>query len=283
MRLKDFIDNTVFSLEALYPEREAWNIVSVLLEKRLGLLSWEQVLRGDDEMDFSALDPDVRRLLRGEPLQYVICETEFYGRTFKVDPSVLIPRPETELLVEKALELIPSSCARVLDLCTGSGAIAWTLALERSEWKVDAVDISTDALRVAEGQFSGAPHDNRPRFLEGDVLDAGFLGTLGEYDLIVSNPPYIMEREKPSMRAHVLDYEPPIALFVPDDDPLVFYGAIARGARTLLRAGGCGIVECNELLCGQTACVFEREGLKEVSIKSDLSSKMRFVSFFKGV
>lgn len=283
MRLKDFIDNTVSSLEGLYPEREARNIVSILLEKRLHLLSWEQVLKGDEERDFSFLEPDVKRLLHGEPLQYVISEAEFYGRTFKVDSSVLIPRPETEVLVGKALELAPLSQARVLDLCTGSGAIAWTLALERREWKVDAVDISQDALKVAEGQFCGAQYDNRPRFLEGDVLDAGFLSTLGEYDLIVSNPPYIMEGEKFFMRANVLDYEPSIALFVPNYDPLVFYRAIAHGARSLLRSGGCGIVECNELLCEQTANVFEREGMEKVRTQSDLCSKMRFVSFFRGL
>ncbi len=279
MRLRAFIEDSVARLSEIYPEKEARNIISVLLQGRLHLCSWQLVLKGEDEMAPGSLASDVERLLKGEPVQYVLGKAEFYGRTFKVSPSVLIPRPETELLVEKALGMLPSSPARVLDLCTGSGAIAWSLALERKDWSVDAVDISEDALRVAEGQFGGESVCNSPRFIRGDVLDHGFLNSLGTYDMIVSNPPYIKESEKAFMRRNVLDFEPSLALFVPDDDPLVFYRALAGSAGALLKDTGCAVVECNELLCSQTAGVFESGGLRDVKTEDDLAGKKRFVSF----
>ncbi len=279
MKLSEFIKKTTSSLSEIYPEKEARNIISIYLESRLGLSSWQQVIKGEEDVDESAFASDVDRLLEGEPLQYVLGEARFYGRTFKVSPAVLIPRPETELLVEKALGLLPSSSARVLDLCTGSGAIAWSLALERPQWIVDAVDISSEALKVAESQFDGQAVCNRPRFIEGDVLDPEFLRTLGRYDMIVSNPPYIKESEKAFMRKNVLDYEPSLALFVPDEDPLVFYRAIARGVADLLCETGGGIVECNDILCSQTTAVFAREGIEGVEEAADLAGKKRFVSF----
>lgn len=279
MRLREFIEDSVARLSEIYPEKEARNIISVLLQGRLHLPSWQLVLKGEDEMVPDALACDVERLLKAEPVQYVLGKAEFYGRTFKVSPSVLIPRPETELLVEKALGMLPSSSARVLDLCTGSGAIAWSLALERKDWSVDAVDISEEALAVAEGQFGGESVCNRPRFVKGDVLNLGFLHSLGQYDMIVSNPPYIQESEKALMRRNVLDFEPSLALFVPDDDPLVFYRALAGSAVALLKDSGCAVVECNELLCFQTAGVFECDGLRDVKTEDDLAGKKRFVSF----
>lgn len=279
MNLRAFIEESVSCLSGIYPEKEARNIISVLLQGRLHLSSWQLVLKGDDEMVPGDIACDVARLLKGEPVQYVLGQAEFYGRTFSVSPAVLIPRPETELLVEKALGMLPSLPARVLDLCTGSGAIAWSLALERKDWSVDAVDISEDALKVAEGQFGAESLCFRPHFIRGDVLDPGFLRSLGTYDMIVSNPPYIKESEKVFMRRNVLDYEPSLALFVPDDDPLVFYRALAQSTVALLKDSGCAVVECNELLCPQTAAVFEREGLKDVKIEDDLAGKKRFVSF----
>ncbi len=274
MILNQFIETTVASLGGLYPSREARNILTILLCSRFGWLPWELALKGGEDVDCSVLDGDVERLLRSEPVQYILGESEFYGRRFSVSPSVLIPRPETELLVETALSLPIPLSARVLDLCTGSGAIAWTLALERPDWKVTGVDISPEALSVAAGQFDSV---HSPQFIEGDVLDSDFLASLGEFDLIVSNPPYIMEKEKASMRANVLDYEPSIALFVSDDDPLVFYRAIARGCGTLLKENGRIVVECNELLADRTAEIFVSQGLRAVKILKDFSGKGRFV------
>ncbi|HCY73760.1 MAG TPA: peptide chain release factor N(5)-glutamine methyltransferase [Rikenellaceae bacterium] len=275
MSIKDFIDKSVIALHSLYPLEEARNIVTLLLCSRLGLKQWELVLRYPLQMPIP-LDDDMKRLLKGEPIQYVLGWSEFYGRRYRVDSSVLIPRPETEQMVDMALKLDSSKHSRVLDLCTGSGVIAWTMALERSDFEVVAVDISTDALKVAESQFIV---EHTPKFMQGDVLNESFMRGLGKYDLLLSNPPYIMESEKSFMRANVLNYEPSIALFVGDDDPLVFYKAIARCSRFLLKNGGEGIVEINESLGEQTAEVFVKEGLKNVSIIKDYYAKMRFVTF----
>jgi release factor glutamine methyltransferase len=166
---------------------------------------------------------------------------------------------------------------RILDLCTGSGCIAWTLALEMPGAEVTAVDISEEALAVASSQDfteemarTGAI---APRFIKADVL-AGPIEDLGQFDIIVSNPPYVMDSEKALMRTNVLDHEPHLALFVPDDDPLVFYRAIARWTDALLVPGGFGIVEINEALGPQTAAIFSN-----AEVVPDLSDRHRFVTF----
>lgn len=199
----------------------------------------------------------------------------------KGDRSPMPPRglsPE----VTGGLEQNPEF-ARILDLCTGSGCIAWTLALEMPGAKVTAVDISDGALAVASSQdFSeetvrtGAVS---PTFIKADVL-AGPSSVLPQYDIIVSNPPYVMDKEKVLMRSNVLDHEPHLALFVSDDDPLIFYRAIAVWAKALLRPDGFGIVEINEALGMETADVFTKAGFSNVDIIRDLSDRDRFVRFF---
>ena len=261
------------------------------------------------------------RMASGEPLQYVTGYADFYGRRFHVTPDVLIPRPETELLCREVLSYgtnrqmlqwpPPTSWApppsrgwqnaisaylatrseakdtadtfKILDLCTGSGCIAWTLALEMPGAKVTAVDISDGALAVASSQdFSeetvrtGAVS---PTFIKADVL-AGPSSELPQYDIIVSNPPYVMDKEKALMRSNVLDHEPHLALFVSDDDPLIFYRAIAVWAKALLKPDGFGIVEINEALGMETADVFTKTGFGNVEIIRDLSDRDRFVRFF---
>ena len=173
---------------------------------------------------------------------------------------------------------------RILDLCTGSGCIAWTLALEIPGTEVTAVDISEEALAVASSQDfteemarTGA---HAPRFIKADVL-AGPLEELGQFDIIVSNPPYVMDSEKSLMRSNVLDHEPHLALFVPDDDPLVFYRAVAQWADALLAPDGSGIVEINEALGSQTAQIYSSAGYDSVDILKDLSDRSRFVTFRK--
>lgn len=272
--------DAVAALSKIYPSEEARNVVSMLLCARWGLKDWELVLRGGDPMPLD-VSAELARLLKGEPVQYVLGYAEFYGRNFEVSPSVLIPRPETELLVDWALACKLPKGARVLDLCTGSGAIAWSLAWERPDFEVTAVDISPEALSVASGQFSRSSAPSVPHFVLADVLSEDFAKDLGTFDLLLSNPPYIMDGEKDSMRANVLDYEPHLALFVPDDDALVFYRAIARAAWSLLVPGGVGIVECNELLARQSAEEFENRGFSSVNIVRDLAGKERFVTFVR--
>ena len=209
-----------------------------------------------------------------------ICANK-YG---KGDRSPMPPRglsPE----VTGGLEQNPEF-ARILDLCTGSGCIAWTLALEMPGAKVTAVDISDGALAVASSQdFSEEAARTgavSPTFIKADVLagPSSFLSDLPQYDIIVSNPPYVMDKEKALMRSNVLDHEPHLALFVSDDDPLIFYRSIAVWARALLKPDGFGIVEINEALGKDTADVFVQAGFADVKVVKDLSDRDRFVIFF---
>ena len=227
------------------------------------------------------------RMANGEPIQYIIGMAHFYGREFKVSPSVLIPRPETEVLCREVEVCSPKgSTPKILDMCTGSGCIAWTLTMEIAGSQVTAVDISDGALEVARSQdfnsemlCSGSVS---PCFIKADVL-----GEIPSeivqisYDVIVSNPPYVMDKEKALMRSNVLEHEPHLALFVPDNDPLLFYRAVARWASVLLSPGGFGIVEINEALGPQTADVFKNAGFVNVEVVPDLNDRDRFVKFYR--
>lgn len=225
------------------------------------------------------MEQDLQRLCQAEPIQYVLGVTEFCGHRFAVGPGVLIPRPETELLVAEGVralrEMDLEGVPQVLDLCTGSGCIAWSVALEIRDAQVIGVDLSEAALGYARNQFAG----NAPVFMQADVLDTEQEFPYGPFDLIVSNPPYVMERERVLMRRNVLDYEPAEALFVPDGDPLLFYRAIARWAQRFLRPGGVGLVEINEALGDETAGVFRGAGFKNVQIRRDFYGKARFIRF----
>ena len=314
MLLSEFIASALDGLESLYPRAEARSMVSILVCERLGVQSWTHIANPSfevPEQSLAQLEVDLQKLLASEPLQYVLGYAEFYGRRFRVTKDVLIPRPETELLVDTVLQKLKSAsrgCDRaddrvalkILDLCTGSGCIAWTLALEPVGAHLTAIDISQAALAIARSQFSGEfaqgasgnsiVSGREVTFIEADVLDLseeGLSGThsklaLGQFDVIVSNPPYVMEQEKALMRSNVLDHEPALALFVPDDDPLIFYRAIAHHASRLLSAHGWGIVEINTLLAEPTAECFRQAGLQDVTILPDLSGKPRFVSFSSG-
>lgn len=282
MLLSDFIRSGAQALESLYPSPEARGMVLMLCEDRLGVKSYTHVVDPGFEIPHDRLEglqEDLSRLLDGEPLQYVTGTCEFFGRRFNVSPAVLIPRPETEILVREAVTraLDLDRPLRVLDLCTGSGCIAWSVALEVPYAELVGVDISDAALEVARSQFDSPGVS----FIKADVLDASADFGPGSFDMILSNPPYIMESEKALMRSNVLDHEPEIALFVPDSDPLVFYRAVAGAASRLLVPGGSGIVEINEQLGSATADVFKAAGLQKVEIMKDFFGKDRFVSFEK--
>lgn len=279
MLLPDFIRESARSLESLYPSREASAIVQRLCEDMAGFPHLAHILYPDTAVPpetEAALRAAVARLAKAEPLQYVLGRETFCGREFKVDPSVLIPRPETGMLVLEASRHI-SPASRVLDLCTGSGCIAWTVALDHPSASVTAVDISREALALASSQFSG----NSPVFICADILDPRFPETFpeGSFDIVLSNPPYIMEREKSQMRPNVLDYEPSIALFVPDSDPLLFYRAVRDAAARLLAPGGRGFLEINETLGEETASLFRAEPFGNVGILKDFAGKNRIVTF----
>ena len=274
MRLADFQAKAIKDLAGIYPEQEARSIVSMLLQERLGLPSYAPVTEPDREIGAAALDSDIARLLACEPVQYVLGYAEFYGRRFRVTPDVLIPRPETEELVEAVLKspVTADHDPRILDLCTGSGCIAWTLALEIPDATVVGVDISPKALAIARRQFS----DPRVSFRRADVLKR--CPVAGPFDIIVSNPPYVLESEKADMRRNVLAYEPGLALFVPDEDPLKFYRALADIAKDHLSPGGFGIFEANSLFCGDIAELLKTNFI-DINIIKDISGRDRFVSF----
>ena len=282
MFLKELIDKGTETISQAFPEREAREMVLMFLQHSIGVTRHTHILEPSFEVSDDAAVEAIgafERMAVGEPIQYIIGKAYFYDREFMVTPDVLIPRPETELLVREALTWACRSgrkSMRIADLCTGSGCIAWSMALELPGSEVIAVDISDGALAVASGQkFESVA---APRFIKADVLASPPDG-LGCYDMILSNPPYVMESEKALMRKNVLDHEPWLALFVSDDNPLVFYRAVASWAKQLLKPDGIGIVEINEALGPETAAVFSQAGFTDTSVICDLSDRPRFVRF----
>ncbi|HTH54863.1 MAG TPA: peptide chain release factor N(5)-glutamine methyltransferase [Cyclobacteriaceae bacterium] len=252
---------------------EVQAVALAIMEKHFGL-SLTQILseKQIENLDFSET---IRRVNGHEPLQYIFGEADFYGRKFKVDPSVLIPRPETELLIREALSHhFPAP--RILDVGTGGGCIAITLQLEIPNAKVTALDVSEQALTVAK---------KNAKALNADVafIQANFLHDLAmsKFDLIVSNPPYVCESERKGIEKNVLSFEPHEALFVPDDDPLVFYKTIASKSPAILQVNGKIVVEINERFGKEIKELFEKVGFNSVQIVKDLDGKDRIVSAAK--
>ncbi len=219
------------------------------------------------------LEDILQRLSRFEPLQYIEGRTLFLGREFWVAPGVLIPRPETEELVELMLKEIPAD-ARILDVGTGSGCIAISLAKELPDALVTAWDVSREALSVA--RVNARKLQANVRFVECDVL-ACQVDKAGLYDVIVSNPPYVTEAEKADMEPNVLQWEPSLALFVPDDDPLRFYRRIAVLGRDMLADGGRLYFEINRVYGREMVEMLRTMGYVGVRVEKDLSQNDRFV------
>ena len=301
MRLKQLIDRARLMLTEEYPDlRERDALVSVMVADFLHLPGYAIVtdpFADIPEIDASAFLDCAGRLSEGEPYQYITGQCEFGGRVFSVAPGVLIPRPETEYLCRLAgQKLRDSSLAgrlRILDLCTGSGCIAWTVALDFPDAEVVGLDVSAQALDIACGQFAGCKTPGStprsPRFAQCDILrgpsatgglkdwkdGASLAGFFAEsLDAIISNPPYILEKERVLMRRNVLEHEPDLALFVPDCNPLLFYKAISDWALELLRPGGLLLVEQNEALPAETAALFSR--FSRCETLNDLADKPRF-------
>lgn len=289
MLLKDFIKDSVAALSGLYPKEEARSMIMFYCADVLGFPSYQHITEPKTEVPAELLEQaqdDMRRLAASEPLQYVLGYTEFCGRSFKVDHRALIPRVETELLCMKAEEMAPKKDGlKILDLCTGSGCIAWTLALDLPGAEVVATDLSAEALSLAREQFRRISKKVvRPRFVEADLLDIdGTIKAAAEpsFDVITANPPYVMNSEKVEMRPNVLGWEPHMAIFAPDRDPLAFHKAIAVTALRLLAPEGYGIVEINTELAEETAAVFSQAGFSSVEIIRDFFDRPRFVSFRK--
>ncbi len=216
-------------------------------------------------------------LKTGKPIQYILGKTEFYGLTFKVDPSVLIPRPETEELVEWVIASIGNlqlADGSILDIGTGSGCIAISLKKNLPDFIVSAIDISTEALLTAKE--NAELNDVEVEFIEADILSPNSPLTT-HYSLIISNPPYVTLYDKTQMHTNVTDFEPHSALFVPEDDPLIFYKAIADFAACHLVPNGLLFFEINENYGNQIVKLLEDKGFKNIELRKDMSGRDRMV------
>lgn len=260
-------------LLSLYTREEAGSIVQLLFEEFLGLKRKDVLL----DVSIDALPDGMKlamdKLADGMPIQYILGYTFFYGRAFKVAPEVLIPRFETEELVHLILAYQGTATPTILDVGTGSGCIAITLSLELPQSRVLGVDISASALKIAE--VNAKTLHSGAEFMLGDILQRGL--PAGPWDLIVSNPPYVRQSEKDRMHQNVLGHEPPQALFVSDEDPLLFYNVIANQATHCLNPGGALYFEINEAFGNETATLVEQVGFRAVSVHQDLQGKDRFV------
>lgn len=264
-------------LQEAYSQGEASALARIVCCEMLGQTATDYYLGKDITLSAKSgqeLHHILQRLLRFEPVQYVQGEAVFLGRRFKVTPDVLIPRPETGELVELILGECPPPRS-VLDVGTGSGCIAVSLACGWPSALVEGWDVSGAALRVARA--NSAALGAAVRFRQCDVLDSG-LPAEPRFDLVVSNPPYIACSERKEMERNVLDWEPSSALFVPDDDPLRFYVRIAGLGMSLLLPGGRLYFEINRAYGPQTADVLKRFGYADVMLRQDLSGNDRFVS-----
>lgn len=268
------------TLEPLYGNGEARAVTDYVLDVCFGLSKADIMCGAVEEMTAekaAELNKIFGRLMEGEPVQYVLGRAEFCGRWFNVRPGVLIPRPETEeLCAWITADSKASGSPKVLDIGTGSGCIAITLQLDMPESKVTAWDISADALDVARENAKqlGA----NVNFVKQDALNAK---PEGEWDVIVSNPPYICEKEKKDMAVNVLEHEPHTALFVPDADPLLFYRAITRLAVQTLNKGGRLYFEINPIYADDTCRMMQAEGMTAVELRSDMYGKQRMAKGIK--
>lgn len=291
MKIKKLKKYFVDAVSELHPSEEVQSFFNLLSEKYLGMSRIEIALNSDksiSEENISKFEKAIQRLKNFEPIQYIIGETEFFGLPFKVDENVLIPRPETEELVDWILEEREERREkrgeefRVLDIGTGSGCIPISLVSKFPEANITALDISKGALEVAKQ--NAKLNKVNINFIEADILnlntwDLKFENL--EFDIIVSNPPYVRELEKELMEPNVVKHEPATALFVKDNDPLLFYRKIAQFGKQYLKPNGLLFFEINEYLGESMLELLKEEGYSEIEIKKDIFGKNRMIKCIK--
>lgn len=280
MILKEAIEQLCAGLAGVADPQEVQAMIRVICEDVFNYDPVDVALRQESELPEFAqqrITDLITRLRRHEPLQYVVGSARFHGHKFTVTPAVLIPRPETEQLVDLIVDENTASDLRVLDMGTGSGCIAISLARALRFAQVDALDVSRDALAVA--RENAAALKAKVRFFESDMLLPQPAAT---YDIIVSNPPYVTWSERESMEPNVKDYEPGQALFVPDNDPLLFYKSIAPYAMQSLDKGGRLYLEINRRFGAEVERLLEENGFDEVRVISDSYGNVRFAAAQKG-
>jgi release factor glutamine methyltransferase len=267
-------------INSIYDEIEGTNIAELLLEHITRLQRIERVVKKDQPLSTEQvqfLNVAIERLQNHEPVQYITQEAWFAGMKFYVDKSVLIPRPETEELVQWILEEFKSQNVKckILDVGTGSGCIAIALKKELSNAEVWACDVSDEALNIA--RMNADALQTAVDFVPVDFLDKEQRKQLPRVDVIISNPPYVPQKDKTEMRKNVLDFEPSAALFVPDNDPLVFYIAIADFGREKLHSNGHIYVEIHEDMSEAVKNLFQIKGFSSIETKKDLQEKNRMM------
>ncbi len=276
MILKQAIEQLKSGLAGVAEPQEVQAMIRVICEDVFNYDQVDVALRQESELPEFAQEriaDIISRLQRHEPLQYIVGSARFHGHKFKVTPATLIPRPETAQLVDMIVDENTAPDLRVLDMGTGSGCIAISLARALKFPQVDALDISRDALAVARENAQALKV--KVRFFESDMLAPQ---PDGRYDIIVSNPPYICWSERESMDRNVKDHEPGQALFVPDNDPLLFYKAIAPYAARSLEHGGRLYLEINQRFGNEIKRLLEDNGFDEVRIIEDSFGKVRFAA-----
>ena len=266
-------------LQDIYPTGEIKALTRIILEEVCQysltdiLLHKNSILSASKHQEIETI---LQRLKQNEPIQYILGHTKFYGININVAPGVLIPRPETEELVELILKENEKLKGNILDIGTGSGCIALALAKFLPDSRVEGWDISVEALNIATQ--NARQNSIETSFSKKDILNLNTSEISRQYDLIVSNPPYICEREKKEMDRNVLDYEPHLALFVEDSDPLLFYRKIAEAGKSILKPGKRLYFEINALFGKETQKMVEEYGYTDVHIYKDISGKNRFIS-----
>jgi len=279
-QLKIYFSN---ELSGIYPSEESNSFFTILGQKYLGVSRLEAALKPNKNISEAILEKFTKAIVRlknFEPIQYIVGETEFYGLLFQVNQHTLIPRPETEELVDWIINDHKSGATKsidILDIGTGSGCIAISLAKYLNNSRVDGLDISAEALNVA--RLNAASCNSHVSFIQQDILSVKSLPK--RYDLIVSNPPYVRENEKAKMSTNVLRHEPDSALFVSNENPLVFYRTIAKLGWNDLAIGGLLYFEINEYLSMDLVKMLRDEGYMDVVVKKDIFGKDRMIKCSK--
>lgn len=264
-------------LAGLYPVSETEGFARIILEAVCGFGFTEQIVKRHEKVskpDFEKIEEIVSRLKNYEPIQYILGETDFYGLKLIVNPAVLIPRPETEELVQWIIKSNLPGNSKILDIGTGSGCIALAIKSQLKNAGVFGIDISEKALEVA--RQNAVKNNLEVGFFQNDILRWEEF-ECKNYDVIVSNPPYIRESEKALMHSNVLNYEPENALFVTDGDPLVFYRSIAAFAKKYLFKNGLLFFEINENLGVEMNEMLVDFGFKDIEIRKDINGKNRMI------
>lgn len=286
MELKQLSQHFIDKLSGLYQRDEAHAMFLLSIQKLINYSRADYLLKKDEQINqglIQKLDHILAELLAEKPIQYILGETYFYGLPFKVNPSVLIPRPETEELVDWILEVCnseqienrPSKIVNILDIGTGSGCIAISLKKNIPAAEVYALDIAADTLATA--QQNALLNKVDVNFIQDDILSSQISYFRSHFSIIVSNPPYVKEDEKPAMNNNVLDNEPHRALFVSNQNPLIFYDAIADFALKYLAENGLLFFEINEYLGEQTVQLLRDKNFKNIVLRKDMQGKDRMM------